>query len=327
MRITVLTVPDCPNAPVARERIAAALDGRTVDVELVEVREEADAARWGMTGSPTVLLDGVDPFAVAGGAAPSVSCRLYRDADGRTDGAPSVQALRQALAGGSVDLCAATGEDCCDSDVLDLVGRGGRGRRAPAEGGLRAVHQAVLRHFAATGSAPEPAVLEAAAATAGRMAGEVLAELDREDFLTLDGDGQIRAAYPFSAVATPHRVRIADGAEAWSMCAIDALGIAAMLDQDVVISSVDPVTAEPVTVTVTGGAAVWRPAGAVVFVGRRGHEGPAAAVCCDALNFFASDASARIWAEEHPQVKGGIVSQARAEEIGRDTFGPLLRGN
>lgn len=46
-----------------------------------------------MTGSPTVLINGADPFAVAG-AAPSVSCRLYRDADARTDGAPSVEALR-----------------------------------------------------------------------------------------------------------------------------------------------------------------------------------------------------------------------------------------
>jgi hypothetical protein len=323
MRITVLTVPDCPNAPVAQERIAAALDGRAADVELVEVREEAEAARWGMTGSPTVLLDGVDPFAVAG-SVPSVSCRLYRDADGRTDGAPSVEALSRAFAGLTVGSSAATGEDCCDVDVLDLVGRGGRGRRAPADGGLRVVHQAMLRHFAATGRAPEPAELEAAAATAGRTAAEVLAELDREDFLTLDEDGHVQAAYPFSAVATRHRVRIGGGNQVWSMCAIDALGIAAMLGQDTVIMSSDPVTAEPVTVTMTGGTMVWEPTSAVVFVGRRGYSGPAAAVCCDALNFFTGDASARAWAQEHPQVKGSIVGQARAEEIGRGTFGPLL---
>lgn len=102
MRITVLAVPGCPNAPGAQERIAAALDGRAAEVELVEVREEADAVRWGMTGSPTVLIDGADPFAVAG-AAPSVSCRLYRGADGHTEGAPSVQALRQAIAHRSMD--------------------------------------------------------------------------------------------------------------------------------------------------------------------------------------------------------------------------------
>lgn len=64
-------------------------------------------------------------------------------------------------------------------------------------GGLRAVHQAVLRHFAATGIAPAPRVLESVAARSGRTAGQVLAELGAEDFLTLDPAGRIRAAYPW----------------------------------------------------------------------------------------------------------------------------------
>ena len=51
----------------------------------------------------SLWTDEVDPFAVAG-AVPSVSCRLYRDPDGRTEGAPSVQALRRALVGVNVDL-------------------------------------------------------------------------------------------------------------------------------------------------------------------------------------------------------------------------------
>lgn len=97
VRITVLAVSDCPNLPVVRERIAAALADRDVPVDLVEVSDEDGAARWGMTGSPTVLLNGVDPFAVAG-TRPSMSCRLYRDADAGTDGAPSVADLRRVLA-------------------------------------------------------------------------------------------------------------------------------------------------------------------------------------------------------------------------------------
>jgi hypothetical protein len=96
MRITVLAVPDCPNAPVAVGRITAALAGRPASVELVEVTGETDAARLGMTGSPTILLDGVDPFAGAG-AVPSVSCRIYRGPDGTPKGAPSVQDLTAAL--------------------------------------------------------------------------------------------------------------------------------------------------------------------------------------------------------------------------------------
>ncbi|MFF3688064.1 organomercurial lyase [Streptomyces sp. NPDC002187] len=323
MQITVLTVPDCPNAPLVRERIDAALQGREADVQLVEVRDEAEAARWGMTGSPTVLLDGVDPFGQEG-AEPSVSCRLYQGADGRFDGAPSADALVQALTHAKAPAPTVV-EQCCDPDVLDPIGRGGRGRLAPPDGGLRAVHQAVLGHFAEVGHAPGPEALQSAAATAGRTPVEVLADLAREDFLTLDESGRILAAYPFSSAPTRHRVRLASGVEVWSMCAIDALGIAAMLDQDVLVSSFDPVTGEPVTVTFSGGTTVWQPPGAVVFVGRRAAAGPAAAVCCDALNFFTGPASAQTWSKEHPDVRGQVVGQDQAELIGRQTFGPLLR--
>ncbi|WP_327256459.1 organomercurial lyase [Streptomyces sp. NBC_01244] len=98
----------------------------------------------------------------------------------------------------------------------------------------------------------------------------MLAELDREDFLTLDEAGRIRAAYPFSAFETPHRIRLANGVRVWSMCAIDALGVSAMLDgQDARISSCDPVNGEPVTVTFADGATLWEPEDAVVFIGRR----------------------------------------------------------
>jgi hypothetical protein len=123
MRITVLTVPDCPNAQVIEERIASALAGRSADVELVEVADEGQAARLGMTGSPTVLVEGVDPFGVPGAQA-SVSCRLYRGPDGTVDGAPSVAELRRAL--GATD---ADGE--CECPPAGTVGRGGRGRLAP----------------------------------------------------------------------------------------------------------------------------------------------------------------------------------------------------
>lgn len=320
MRITVLTVPDCPNAPLARARITAALAGRDVAVEQIEVRDDEQAAALGMTGSPTIQLDGIDPFAPEG-AAPSVSCRLYRAADGTTSGAPSVTDLHRALA--EAGLPEPAEGDCCP-DGLDAIGRGGRGRRAPAERGLRAVHQAVLRHFADTGAAPDITALESVAGGHGRTASDVLEELAREDFLTLDDQQRIRAAYPFSAVPTRHRVRIAGGAQVWSMCAIDALGIAAMVDRDTVISSTDPVTGEPITVSTTGTATTWEPSGAVVFVGSRPGSGPAAALCCDALNFFAGTASATTWANEHPQVPGRVVDQARAEQIAVQTFGPLL---
>ncbi|MGW1884941.1 organomercurial lyase [Streptomyces sp. NPDC001970] len=316
MRITVLTVPDCPNAPVIEERIARAAAGRSVKVELVEVADQEQAARLGMTGSPTVLIDGVDPFAVPGAPA-SLSCRLYRGADGRVEGAPSVVELRHVL-----DAVNTTGE--CECPPMDAAGRGGQGRLAPVAGGLRAVQQAVLRHFAATGGAPTAGELEAAAAAHGRGAAEVLADLAVEDFLTLDDHGRIRAAYPFSAVPTGHRVRLASGIEVWSMCAVDALGIPDMLGSDAVITSADPITGESVTVTSTRGSMTWQPATAVVYVGQRSCTGAAADVTCGALNFFTSRRTAHTWAEQHPDYTGNAVDQDRAEALGRSIFGSLL---
>ena len=55
-----------------------------------------------MHGSPTLLINGADPFA-SRGEPPSLSCRLYRDAEGRLGPAPSVAALRQALAAAGGD--------------------------------------------------------------------------------------------------------------------------------------------------------------------------------------------------------------------------------
>lgn len=324
MRIQVLTVPDCPNAPVVAERLDAALGEREAAVEFVEVTDTAQAERLGMTGSPTVLLDGVDPFAVPGAPA-SVSCRLYRDAEGRVGGAPSVADLQRALARAGLPVTPVTEVAVLgDVDVLDPIGRAGRGRPAPAEGALRAVQQAVLRHFARTGTAPAAADVEDAAAAAGRGTAQVLRELAELDFLTLDERGAIRAAYPFSAAETRHRVQLADGVEVWSMCAIDALGIAPMLGQEIRIASTDPTSGASITVTGTSGALVWEPASAVVFVGRRCCDGPAESVCCDVLNFFTDTANATAWAATHLDITGQVVDQQQAEQLGAQIFGHLL---
>jgi len=75
MHLTVLAVPDCPNALVLERRVAGILDGRPgISVSHQTVSDEDEAARLGMHGSPTLLIDGVDPFADPA-QPPSMSCR------------------------------------------------------------------------------------------------------------------------------------------------------------------------------------------------------------------------------------------------------------
>jgi hypothetical protein len=67
-----------------------------------EISDERAAAQAGMHGSPTLLINGADPFALPG-QEPSLSCRIYRDAEGHPFPAPSAEALREALAAAEDD--------------------------------------------------------------------------------------------------------------------------------------------------------------------------------------------------------------------------------
>jgi hypothetical protein len=95
--LTILAVAGCPHATLMEERLAAALAGGppTVIIRRV-ITDPEEAARVGLHGSPTVLVDGADPFGAPGQAA-SMSCRLYDNGSGRLEGAPSVGQLRRAI--------------------------------------------------------------------------------------------------------------------------------------------------------------------------------------------------------------------------------------
>jgi hypothetical protein len=95
MRIDLLHVADCPNLVVTRDRVVMALGraGVAATVHEREVTTPEEAERSGMSGSPTILIDGVDPFR---GAGPSLACRLYRS-DDTAEGAPPLDALIEAF--------------------------------------------------------------------------------------------------------------------------------------------------------------------------------------------------------------------------------------
>jgi hypothetical protein len=90
-------VPECPGAEALARRLAPLLPARP-DIRVIRqvVTTENDPRRLGMTGSPTILANGADPFARLG-QQPSLSCRLYPDEHRHLGPAPTTAQLHEAL--------------------------------------------------------------------------------------------------------------------------------------------------------------------------------------------------------------------------------------
>lgn len=284
----MLHVADCPGTATLLGRLSV-LTG--AEVETRPVGDEETAKALGMAGSPTMLVDGVDPF--ADGTAPSLACRLYRDERGTVSGSPSVTQLIEVLHGGG-----------------RIAGTSARAHRLTDE--LRASHRLILREFLATGRPPDH----------GISAADLL-RLSTEDLIQLDGD-RVAVAYPFSGQPTAHRVRLTGGPAVWAMCAIDALGIPRMARRDGVIESGDPVTGAPIRVSVSAGVYRWEPAGTVVLVARSPGGGPTSCCACPHMNFHESPESARSYLDEHGALSGQILDQRTAVDLAELCFGSLL---
>ena len=99
MKVQLLYVDGCPSLHATDGRLREALHvvGRDgIEVEHVLVSTQEQAVELSFHGSPSVLVDGVDPFA-APGAPVGLTCRLYRTASGLS-GSPTVEQLVAALA-------------------------------------------------------------------------------------------------------------------------------------------------------------------------------------------------------------------------------------
>jgi hypothetical protein len=98
VNLELLYFDGCRNWSTARERLADAvmLCGRTdAEIEYRRIETSEQAVACGFIGSPTILIDGRDPFAEPGAQA-SLSCRIYRTPDGLS-GSPTVAQLVEAL--------------------------------------------------------------------------------------------------------------------------------------------------------------------------------------------------------------------------------------
>lgn len=97
MDVTLLYFDDCPNWLIASEHLdvlAIEHPGMSITRQIVDTPEEAE--RTGFRGSPSILIDGVDPFADEGDPV-GLSCRVYQTPAGPA-GSPTLDQLRRVLA-------------------------------------------------------------------------------------------------------------------------------------------------------------------------------------------------------------------------------------
>lgn len=95
MHVELLYFEGCPHWTIAEERLRAVAGARGLRVErrLVTTPEEAERARF--RGSPTILVDGRDPFA-RDDEGFGLSCRVFQTPSGPA-GSPTIEQLEEAL--------------------------------------------------------------------------------------------------------------------------------------------------------------------------------------------------------------------------------------
>lgn len=96
VKVTLQYFDGCPHWKLADARLRNVLRSRgdvELEYELIDSPEEAE--RVGFHGSPTILVDGRDPFAT--GEEPiGMSCRVFNTEDG-AQGAPTERQIASAL--------------------------------------------------------------------------------------------------------------------------------------------------------------------------------------------------------------------------------------
>ncbi len=95
MEITFQYSEDCPNWQTTHQRLTEVIAGRDdIDLVMQPVETAEEAAAVGFAGSPSILIDGADPFAGSSGPpAGTLACRVYQT----DDGSPTIEQLHAVI--------------------------------------------------------------------------------------------------------------------------------------------------------------------------------------------------------------------------------------
>lgn len=191
----------------------------------------------------------------------------------------------------------------------------------PLEDRHRGVHRALIEGLLTNASVPSAPELADRLGTSTEAVRESLHALAEADYLALDAGERVTCLYPFSATPTSHIVLI-EGARRFAMCAIDALGIPAMLDRELDLEACCAVCKTPIVLRVRPGAIASAAPSSAMVVARRDEDEPAFAACCPFTVFVCGQDHAeqfvRRIAGTHALSLGEALTEAEA------IFGDLL---
>jgi hypothetical protein len=193
--------------------------------------------------------------------------------------------------------------------------------RLPAT--LKSMHRQVLRSLVTQGRPPSEAELKA-----GLDENNITAALQRlgaEDLVVLDAEGKRPlGAYPVTSERTPHKITV-HGHSIHAMCALDAVSVAPMFDEDVVIESSCHVSKTPIIIHMHGNDILEVQPGADVTIGIRWQMPSAVAAhsMCMQMVFLKDRQTALAWQQGDTE-NISLFSLPDAVAFGKAFFLPLL---
>jgi len=99
MNIELIYDKDCPNVPLARERLVKSLNQESLSTSWKEwERSDSNAPSYASRyASPTILVNGMDVSGETSSLDGHGGCRIYRKTDGSAEGSPSIESIVAAL--------------------------------------------------------------------------------------------------------------------------------------------------------------------------------------------------------------------------------------
>ena len=194
-------------------------------------------------------------------------------------------------------------------------------RLAARWGGLspasRKAHQAILRMFLAHGTPPPTS----------EYSTETLADLGRRDLVHVRG-GEIALAYPFSTQPTDFQVHV-NGVKVHAICAVDALGTAAMARRPADVACLCPTCRAIVSLSISPDGLTVEQASSPdprVWTGVKDVGTCAADSQCKLMLLFCSPDHLDAWKRTQLQYARGFdLSLAQGVQLGAAIFRPFLQ--